>query len=129
MPTRIKIDQKAIAEFCKRHHIRRMALFGSVIRDDFTPQSDIDILVEFEPGKTPGFAFFEMQDELSRLLARQVDLKTKDGISPHFRDEVLREAQNVYVADPPPRLEPRIEAALKASMLENRELLKDLEKL
>lgn len=98
MPARIRIDQKAVADFCKRHHIRRLALFGSVIRDDFTPTSDVDVLVEFEPGMTPGLAFFHMQDELSSILGRRVDLLTPHDLSKYYRDEVLREAQPVYVA-------------------------------
>lgn len=95
---RIAIPQAEIEAFCRRHHIRRMALFGSVIRDDFTPDSDVDVLVEFEPGKTPGYAFFGMQDELSELLGRQVDLNTSGWLSPYFRDEVIAEAETLYVA-------------------------------
>ena len=74
--SRIDIPREAIAAFCRRHHIRRLALFGSVLRDDFRPDSDIDVLVEFEPGHTPGFAFFAMEDELSRIFGRKVDLNT-----------------------------------------------------
>jgi hypothetical protein len=95
---RIGVPREQIAEFCRRHHIRRLAFFGSVLRDDFTPQSDVDVLVEFEPGKTPGWAFFGMQDELSEILGRRVDLKTPQELSKYFRDEVLAEAEEVYVA-------------------------------
>lgn len=100
MATFANIDVRAdvLSDFCRRHHIRRLALFGSVLRDDFTPHSDVDVLVEFEPGETPGLAFFGMQDELSELLGRKVDLNTPQFISRYFRDQVLRDAQVVYDA-------------------------------
>jgi predicted nucleotidyltransferase len=94
---RIDLPQERIDEFCRRHHIRRLAFFGSVLRDDFTPSSDVDVLVEFEPGKTPGFAFFSMEEELSRILGRRVDLNTPNSLSKYFRDEVLAEAEELYV--------------------------------
>jgi len=94
---RIDPPQERIDEFCRRHHIRRLAFFGSVLRDDFTPSSDVDVLVEFEPGKTPGFAFFSMEEELSRILGRRVDLNTPNSLSKYFRDEVLAEAEELYV--------------------------------
>lgn len=72
-------------------------LFGSVLRDDFGPDSDVDVLVEFAEGKTPGLAFFAMQNELSRLLSRTVDLNTLKCLSPYFVDKVLAEAEPVYV--------------------------------
>ena len=85
-----------LAVFCRRHHIRRMALFGSALRQDLRPDSDIDILVEFEPGHTPGLSFFAMQDELSRLWGRSVDLNTPQFLSPYFRQQVQAEAQVIY---------------------------------
>jgi uncharacterized protein len=94
----LSLPKDAIAAFCRRHHIRRLALFGSVLRDDFRPDSDIDVLVEFEPGHTPGFAFFSMQDELSEILGRKVDLHTRKFLSPYFRDKVEAEAEVQYVA-------------------------------
>jgi len=94
---RIELPREQIADFCRRHHIRRLALFGSVIRDDFTPASDVDVLVEFEPGRVPGFGFAAMQDELSRMLGRQVDLHTPSSLSKYYRDEVLAEAEELYV--------------------------------
>ena len=99
-PSRARIDipDEQIAEFCRRHHVRWLALFGSVLRDDFRQDSDVDILVEFEPGTTVGFAFVRMQDELSRILGRRVDLRTPRELSKYFRDEVLAEAEPVYVA-------------------------------
>lgn len=73
----IDIPKEQIAAFCQRHHIHKLSLFGSVLRDDFGPESDVDVLVEFETGCAPGFAFFEMQEEFSRILGRKVDLNTQ----------------------------------------------------
>lgn len=87
-----------LAEFCQRHRIRRLALFGSILRDDFQPDSDVDVLVEFEPGVRTGLRFFAMQDELSRILHRRVDLNTPECLSKHFRDRVLAEAEVQYAA-------------------------------
>lgn len=92
----IPIPKDRIADFCRRHHIRKLALFGSVLRDDFTPESDVDVLVEFDPGHTPGLAFFSMEDELSQLLGRKVDLNTPKFLSRHFRDRVLQQAVVQY---------------------------------
>lgn len=94
---KIRVPRKKLAEFCQRNHIRKLAFFGSVLRDDFGPQSDIDILVEFEEGKTPGFAFFGMQEELSKILERKVDLNTPGFLNKYFREQVLREAKVEYV--------------------------------
>jgi predicted nucleotidyltransferase/DNA-binding transcriptional regulator YiaG len=90
--------QKTLAEFCKCNHIRKLSLFGSVLRDDFGPDSDVDVLVEFEPDHIPGLRFFELEDELSKLLGQKVDLNTPNFLSPHFRGQVLAEAQVQYVA-------------------------------
>jgi predicted nucleotidyltransferase len=97
MTPRIAIPYDKIAEFCKKNHIQKLSFFGSVLRDDFTEESDVDVLVEFEEGKTPGWAFFGMQDELSELLGRKVDLNTAQDLSKYFRDEVLEEARPLYV--------------------------------
>ncbi|HLA83436.1 MAG TPA: nucleotidyltransferase family protein [Thermoguttaceae bacterium] len=94
----IDISRSSIAEFCHRHHIRRLAIFGSILRDDFRPESDVDVLVEFELGATPGFGFVGIQDELSEILGRRVDLHTPSSLSRYFRDEVLREAEALYDA-------------------------------
>jgi len=94
----IDIPMERIAAFCRANRIRRLALFGSILRDDFGPDSDIDVLVEFEPGARTGFAFFAMQDELSRMLGRRVDLNTPSFLSRYFRDEVLDEAETLYDA-------------------------------
>jgi len=94
---RIPIDRERIGALCRRHHIRRLALFGSVLREDFGPASDVDVLVEFEPGHVPGFGFVDIQDELSALLGRPVDLHTPGSLSRYFRDRVVEEAQDQYV--------------------------------
>ncbi|MFP5504128.1 MAG: nucleotidyltransferase family protein [Candidatus Sericytochromatia bacterium] len=96
MELRIPVDFDQLALYCRRHHIRYLAFFGSVLRDDFGPDSDVDVLVEFEPGHTPGWAFVGMQEELSRMLGREVDLHTPRSISRHFRDEVLADANVCY---------------------------------
>ena len=98
MAPHIEIPKDRIAEFCRNNHIRRLALFGSVLRDDFGPDSDIDVLVEFEPGQTPGLRFFGMEIELSEILGRKVDLNTPGFLSDYFRDEVLAEAEVQYDA-------------------------------
>ena len=99
MSARIEIPYDRVAEFCERNHIRKMSLFGSVIRDDFTPESDVDVLVEFAPGKTPGFAFVTtLPDELSEIMGRHVDLNTPQCLSKYFRQDVLDRAETVYVA-------------------------------
>ena len=95
---RIAVPKRKLAAFCRRNHIRRLSLFGSVLREDFRPDSDVDVLVEFDPGKTPGFAFFGIQEELSNMLGRKVDLNTLGDISPYFRDRVAREATTLYDA-------------------------------
>jgi hypothetical protein len=93
MTAQIAIDRQQIADFCRRHHIRRLALFGSVLRSDFRPDSDVDVLVEFEPGQTPGLAFFDIEAELSQLLGRRVDLNTPQFLSPRIRARVQAEAE------------------------------------
>jgi len=96
---RIDIPNEKIAEFCRRNHIKRLALFGSVLRDDFRPDSDIDVLVEFEPEARVGLLTLAgMEIELSELLGRKVDLNTPGFLSRYFRDEVLAEAEVRYDA-------------------------------
>lgn len=96
----IDLPLDAIRAFCERHHIRRLALFGSVLRDDFRPDgddpSDIDVLVEFLPGHTPGLEFFAMHEELAELLGIPVDFVTEGFLSPIIRRHVLREALTLY---------------------------------
>ena len=95
---KVRLPKDKIADFCRRHHIRRLAVFGSVLHGDARPDSDLDVLVEFEPGNVPGLAFFGMEQELSELLGRKVDLNTPQFLSPYFRDEVLAEAEVQYAA-------------------------------
>ena len=94
----IAIDREKLAEFCQRNHIRKFSLFGSILRDDFGADSDVDVLVEFEPGHVPGLRFFALESELSSLWGRKVDLNTPDFLSPYFRGRVLAEAEVHYVA-------------------------------
>lgn len=97
-PLPISLPTAELSALCKQHGIRRLSVFGSALRGDFTAQSDVDVLVEFEPGRTPGLAFFAIQDELAALLGRRVDLNTANDLSPYFRDEVLREAEAIFAA-------------------------------
>jgi predicted nucleotidyltransferase len=92
----ISIDR--LDAFCRQNGIRRLSLFGSALRDDFTADSDIDLLVEFEPDARTGLAFFRMQRELSTMFGRRVDLNTPADLSPYYRDEVLSEAKVLYDA-------------------------------
>jgi len=97
MITEIAIPQAEISDFCQRHHIRKLSLFSSVLRDDFSADSDIDVLVEFEDEHIPNFLrFVEMQTELQGLLGRDVDLHTPQSLSKYFRRKVLNQAQVVY---------------------------------
>ena len=90
-----------IAEFCERHHIRKLSLFGSVLRKDFRPDSDIDVLVEFEPEHVPGFfRLLDLEEELSKLFGgRRVDLRTPEDLSRYFRDEVVANAEVWYAVE------------------------------
>jgi predicted nucleotidyltransferase len=92
----INIAPLDIETFCRKHHIRSLAFFGSVVREDFGPDSDIDVLVDFEPGHIPGFDFFSLETELSRLFGRKVDLQTANFLSPEIRPSILSEAVTVY---------------------------------
>jgi predicted nucleotidyltransferase len=92
----LTVPQVALVDFCRKHHIRKLAFFGSVLGSEFAADSDVDILVEFEEGHVPGFAFFDLQDELSSLLGRQVDLHTPKSLSRYFREQVVAEATVLY---------------------------------
>ena len=99
MGVKISVDRQKIAQFCQRNHIRSFAFFGSVLRDDFRADSDVDVLVEFQPGKTPGLIRLAgMELELSEILKRKVDLRTPAELSRHFRREVLNTAEVQYNA-------------------------------
>ncbi len=94
----IPVPREEIAAVCRRYYIRTLALFGSVLREDFTADSDVDVLVEFEPGRTPGFfTIARIARELSPLLGgREVDVRTSEDLSRYFRDEVVNSAFTVY---------------------------------
>ena len=94
----LDLDQQRLAELCQQHGISRLALFGSAIRGELGPDSDLDVLVEFIPGHEPGLRFIAIQDELSHLVGREVDLNTPGFLSPHFRDRVTAEAIPLYEA-------------------------------
>ncbi len=96
---KIEIPTDKIADFCRRHHIRRLSIFGSVLREDFRPDSDADVLIEFEPEAQVGFiALSQMQRELSELLQRPVDLVPREGLKPIIREAVLSSSEVVYAA-------------------------------
>lgn len=95
----VTVDRQAIARFCQKHHMRRLSFFGSVLRQDFGPNSDIDMLVEFEEGHIPGyFRLMSMQRELTQIIGnRPVELRTPQELSPYFRDRVVAGAELLYV--------------------------------
>ncbi len=95
----IRIPRQTLAALCRQYHICQPELFGSVLRNDFRADSDVDVLVEFEPGAQIGlFAFQQIQAELSALLQRPVDLVPRDGLKPLIRESVLASAQEIYAA-------------------------------
>jgi len=98
--SRIQIDipQAEIEKFCRQHHIRRLALFGSVLRDDFGPDSDVDVLVEFDPEHVPGLRFIDMRDELADMLGVKVDLITPAFLRDQIRQRVIDESEQLYAA-------------------------------
>jgi len=99
MSDHLDIDREAVAELCRRNHIRRLSLFGSVLRDDFGPESDVDVLVEFEPGHRIGLIKMAgIEIEFSRLFGRKVDLRTPQDLSRYFRDDVVSSAEVQYAA-------------------------------
>ena len=98
MTSQIDIDRAKLEKLCRKYLIQRLSFFGSVIRDDFSHDSDIDILVEFLPEARVGLSFFSLQEELSLLVGRQVDLSTPGFLSPRIRDKVASEARPVYEA-------------------------------
>jgi predicted nucleotidyltransferase len=97
MSAHIQLDPEFVTEFCQRHHVQRLSLFGSVLTDKFRPESDVDVLIEFEPEQTPGLlALARMQFEIEAVVRRPVDLRTPKDLSRYFRDEVLRSAEVQY---------------------------------
>ena len=99
MSTKVEISRELLDDFCRRHRIWKLSLFGSVLRNDFGPESDVDVLVEFEPGATVGyFELADMESELSELLGRKADIRTPAELSRYFRQEVLAAAEPQYVS-------------------------------
>ena len=99
MSTRIRVPSEAVAQFCRRHHIRRLSFFGSVLRDDFGPDSDIDVLVDFEPDARIGLIrMARIEIDLSDMIGRKVDLRSPGDLSRHFRDQVVAAAEVLYAA-------------------------------
>jgi uncharacterized protein len=99
MSAHIQLDPEFVAEFCRRNHVQRLSLFGSVLTDRFRPESDVDFLIEFEPEHVPGFfALARMQFELEAVVGKPVDLRTPKDLSRYFRDEVVRSAEVQYSA-------------------------------
>ena len=99
MSLHIRVDQEEIAEFCQRHHIRRLAFFGSVLRDDFRADSDVDVLVEFEPEYRLGlFDLMRMQQEFSEMIGREADFRTPEDLGRYMRDRVINESEVQYAA-------------------------------
>ncbi|MCR4315765.1 MAG: nucleotidyltransferase domain-containing protein [Planctomycetes bacterium] len=98
MTTQIAIDVNEIAEFCKRHHIIHLSLFGSVVRADFTAESDVDVLVDFDPGHSPSFFdLYYMEEELTSIFEnRKVEMVPRNALYHKIRNRVLREAELVY---------------------------------
>ncbi|MHB9106587.1 MAG: nucleotidyltransferase family protein [Armatimonadota bacterium] len=95
----IPINREEIVAFCRRHHIRKLALFGSILRDDFRPDSDVDVLVEFEPEHIPGLiSLMQMQQEFSDLIGREADFRAPGDLHRAFRDTVVAEAEVLYAA-------------------------------
>lgn len=92
-----RMSKDSLIAFCKRNHIRRLSVFGSAIRGELRPESDLDILVEFEPNHTPGlFTLVKIEMELSEMVGREVDLRTPEDLSQYFRDEVMANAELQY---------------------------------
>jgi len=99
MPAHLTFDMQELADLARRHQIRRLAFFGSVLREDFHPESDVDVLVEFEPGARIGLlGMAALEIELSQIIGRKVDLRTPQDLSRYFRDEVVSSAEAIYAA-------------------------------
>jgi predicted nucleotidyltransferase len=97
MNPQIPIDRERLASFCRRHHIRKLALYGSVLRDDFRPDSDVDVLIEFEPGYAVGFGIADLEEELAELFGgRRVDLVAEKYLNRRLRERILANAEVQY---------------------------------
>ncbi|MEA2337555.1 MAG: uncharacterized protein QOE82_1562 [Thermoanaerobaculia bacterium] len=98
--TALEVEAGVIGDFCRKNHIRRLSLFGSTLRGEQTPASDIDLLVQFDPDHVPGyFRLVAMEEELSAIFGRKADLRTPQELNRHFREEVLRNARPLYAAE------------------------------
>jgi predicted nucleotidyltransferase len=98
--TALEIDKSVIGDFCRRNHIQRLSLFGSMLRGQQTAASDVDLVVQFDPEHVPSyFRLVAMEEELSAIFGRKADLRTPQELSRHFRDEVLRDARPLYAAE------------------------------
>ena len=99
MSPSIHVDRDKVADFCRRHHIRRLAFFGSVLRDDFRADSDVDVLVEFDPEYRLGlFELIRMQQEFSKMIGREADFRTPEDLGRYMRDRVIAESEVQYAA-------------------------------
>ena len=99
---RVRTRTEELEQVCRRYYVAKLSLFGSVLGEDFGPQSDVDVLVEFEPGRAPGFEFVSLQRELSELFGFRVDLHTYRSLSRYFRDDVRRESRTLFDASVSP---------------------------
>ena len=101
LQSQVKLSSDQLKEYCQKNGIKKLSLFGSVLREDFGPNSDVDVLVEFSPGTRVGFIRLAgMEKELSALIGRKVDLRTPAELSRYFRDDVLRSAEVQYAQEP-----------------------------
>lgn len=99
IPMNIHFPSEQLAEFCRRHHVRKLSLYGSVLRDDFRPDSDVDVLVEFEPGHVVGFAIIDMEAELTRMFGgHKADIVSAKYLNKRLRSRILRSAEVQYAA-------------------------------
>ena len=98
-PMNINVSSELLAEFCRRHHIRKLSLYGSVLRDDFRPDSDVDVLVEFEPGHVVGYDIIDMEEELTRMFGgHRADIASPKYLNKRLRSRILQSAEVQYAA-------------------------------
>ncbi len=121
MAIQVAIPELKITQFCQRNRVRKLALFGSVLRDDFRADSDIDVLVEFEPDARVGWEFIDMQDELGELFGRTVDLHTFKALNKPFRDKVLQASQVIYEQARSDASTPYVERSLQGTQISPRQ--------
>jgi hypothetical protein len=120
----IQLDDATITAFCQRHHIKRLACFGSVLRNDFRPESDVDMLVEFEPDAKIGFIrMAEMEHELAEVFGHRVEMYTPSDLSSYFRDEVMEEAQTLNPVESSPEIRKPLQKLRTASQTHRRRFM------